>query len=337
MSRNTLIDVFRGIDLLEMQATEISESPIFEHASYHQMTMTYADTIFPCFSFISGMTAKPYRSVPFRKNLQLIGLGIGYNALPLIVDGLKLRYLGVLQRHGLSSIIFNIVPYNIRDSVLFPVIMSGIWYAISVFGCKDASDPFTIQQNTAQQRIDYPIFGDRTYHEAFDPEGLLGSLMTSVTIWSGYWFYQQNFSALKSFLIGGLSYSLGFLAKKLFPKQMPISKPLWTPSFVLSSNGVTIVKFSLLKLILPYLPSIVVENIAIFGRFSMEIYFIGELLLMALKYPFGKQSIWQYLRSKCNKYLTPALTETFLVTVFNVTLVGIAKLCNNYNFRLRLF
>lgn len=298
--------------------------------------MTYADTIFPCFSFISGMTSRPFRSTPVRKSLQLIGLGIGYNAIPLLLDGLKLRFLGVLQRHGLASLIFNSVPYSVRDSPIFPALLTTIWYSISVLFSKNVQDPFSVQESTAQQRIDYPIFGDRTYHTSFDPEGLLGSLMTCVTIWSGYWFSRLNFSTVQSFLVGAGSFSLGKLLAHLFPKMMPISKPLWTPSFVLTSNGVTIVKYALLKALLPYLPTAIVENIAIFGKYSMEIYFIGELLLMALKYPIGQRSIWQHIKINCNKIFSPFITETLLISSFNLTLIGIARLCDNYSLRIRL-
>ncbi|MGV7292060.1 hypothetical protein PJJ27_28930, partial [Mycobacterium kansasii] len=88
----------------------------------------------------------------------------------------------------------NIAPIALRDSIAYPFVMTGLWYAISVFYARDVKDPFKDPKDTAQQRIDKKIFGSRTYHENFDPEGLLGTLMTSVTVWTGYWYSRSDLS-----------------------------------------------------------------------------------------------------------------------------------------------
>ncbi|GMM35182.1 hypothetical protein DASC09_025070 [Saccharomycopsis crataegensis] len=338
MSRALEIDIFRGLNILEMENTESCDDSFFDHASYDDMKMNYADTIFPCFSFISGMLLKRDKVVPARKSIQLIGLGMAFNSVPMLLENEKFRPLGVLQRHGLSSIILNnLVPINFRNSVLFPLAMSGLWLAVSFGHATDKSKPFDNQEHTAQQKIDSIFFGGRTYHENFDPEGLLGSFMTSVTIWSGYWFMQQNLSNLHSFLAGAGFLGAGYLVSKVFPAHFPVSKPLWTPAFALTSNGWSILKYLAVKNAIPYLPSLVKNLLAIVGKQSMEVYFLGEILLLISKYEFTENtSIWKMAQSGLNKIFSSAITKTILTLTFDISLVGFAYWCNANGWKIRL-
>lgn len=338
MGRNHLVDVFRGIDLLEMQATEICDSSFFDHAGYEEMKINYADTIFPCFSFISGMTIRPQKSIPLRKSMQLIGLGIAFNGIPLLVQGEELRIPGVLQRHGLSSIVLsNVVPLAFRDSIAYPFVITALWYAISVLYSDKPMDPFASPADTAQYRIDKSAFGNRTYNGKFDPEGLLGTLMTSVTVWSGYWFAQANLSLNQSILLGMICMGIGYLSSRLIPKYFPISKPLWTPSFTMVSSGWSMFKFGLLQMLSPFIPSYIMRSLKIFGSHSMEIYFVGELLMIGLKHPLQSgKSVWHYCLDKLNRGLTPRLSQATMTCLFEAILMGVAYGCNMCSIRIRI-
>jgi predicted acyltransferase len=339
MNRFQNIDIFKGINILEMESTESCEHSFFDHAKYEHMQMNYADTIFPCFSFISGMLLKKDRVIPIRKSLQLVGLGMTFNFIPTVIEGEKFRPLGVLQRHGLSSIILNnLVSPDIRNSVLFPISLTTIWYLTSIFLADDKSNPFKNQIGTAQQKIDSPFFKNRTYEENFDPEGLLGSLMTSVTIWSGSWFIQQNFTNLQTFLVGSSFLITGISLKSLSPNYFSISKPLWTPSFVLTSNGWNILKYLFVKLSIPYLPTSIENLLSLVGRYSIEVYFIGEILLLLLKFEYrGKKSIWKFCEYKLSNVFGKGTSQTILTILFDATLIGFAALCNTYGWKLRFF
>lgn len=339
MSRTVDIDIFRGLNILEMENTESCEHSFFDHAEYEQMKMNYADTIFPCFSFISGMLLKKNRTVPVGKSLQLIGLGMAFNTIPTIIEGEKFRPLGVLQRHGLSSIILNnLVPIEWRNSIFFPLSLTGLWFLISILFATDKSKPFEIQEFTAQQKIDLPFFNGRTYHENFDPEGLLGALMTSVTIWTGSWFMQQQFTNLQTLLFGSSSIIAGLLLSKILPSYFPISKPLWSPSFVLLSNGWSILKYLLIKISIPYLPISIKNLLSIVGKYSMEVYFLGEILLLGLKYESSKnKSMWKLIETNLSRILTPKLAQVLLTIAFDVSLIGFAYLCNFKGWKIRLF
>lgn len=336
MSRNSLIDVFRGVDLLEMQATEVCESSFFDHATYDEKKLNYADTIFPCFSFISGMTTRPNCKPLVRRSMQLVGLGVLFNGIPLLLHQEPLRFAGVLQRHGLSSILFNnITPLALRDSIAYPFVMTGLWYAISIGFANDTHDPFKNPKDTAQQKIDKKIFGSRTYHEHFDPEGLLGTLMTSVTVWTGYWYNKSNLSTPKSILLGLGLVGIGQLLARYYPKYAPISKPLWTPSFTMASTGWSILKFALLKSIFPYLPSFVSQTLKVLGAHSMEIYFSGELLMLGLKHPISTKSIWSYCTQKLNTIFSGRISQSIMVAGFEAIVISIAFLCHHHKLRIR--
>ncbi|KAG0687275.1 hypothetical protein C6P40_002574 [Pichia californica] len=340
MQRTQEIDIFRGLNILEMENTESCDHPFFDHAEYDHMKMNYADTIFPCFSFISGMLLKEQRIVPFRKSLQLIGLGMAFNAIPTFIEGEKFRPLGVLQRHGLSSIILNnIVSTENRNSVSFPIALTCLWYLISIGFSNNRFNPFKIQKDTAQQKIDSPFFKGRTYHENFDPEGLLGALMTSVTIWSGSWFMRNsgNFSNIETFLLGSGLLSSGLVLSKISPEYMPISKPLWSPTFVLTSNGISILKYLMLKVTIPYFPTVLKNLLSIVGKHSMEVYFLGEIVLLGLKYcPKNGSSLWNRMESLLNKVLPKGITQGILTVGFDISLVCFAFLCHSKGWRIRL-
>lgn len=342
MQRLQIIDVLRGLTILEMENTESCELAFFEHAGYYEKRMNYADTIFPCFSFISGMLLKPEKSVPLGKSLQLIGLGMAFNAIPTVIEREKFRPLGVLQRHGLSTIIVNnLVPVAFRNSYSFPIVLTALWYSLSVCCARDKKEPFGEQAKTAQQRFDAIFFKGRQYERDFDPEGLLGSLMTAVTIWSGSWFMRNSsrFSDLQMLLLGSGLLGSGTLLAKLFPAYAPISKPLWTPAFVLASNGWTILKYLLVKLSLPRLPVAVSNTLAVVGRCNLETYFLGEILLLTLKYEIGedRKSLWGVVQSWLNRLFSPVVTQLLLTVAFDASLISFAFLCNSRGWKIRLF
>ncbi|KAH3898655.1 uncharacterized protein SCODWIG_03813 [Saccharomycodes ludwigii] len=337
LSRDPFVDAFRGLNVLEMETIESCDNPFFDHAKYDEMKLNYADTIFPCFSFINGMTLNPEcKPVPIYKNLQLIGLGIAFNYIPSILYNEKLRFLGVLQRHGLSSIILNQLLNKIGFSQ-YPILITGTWLGVSILYADNKKQPFKSQIASAQQKIDYPIFKDRTYHKNFDPEGLLGSLMTSVTLWSGIWYARMKLDVNQSLMVGSSLLAGGKLLAFLSPNYFPVSKPLWTPSFTMISTGWSILKYSFLKMGISFLPKYVQSLLSIVGRQNMEVYFMGEILLLLLKYKQNKKSIWGYCYQKLGNYLPDWWVQFFLTSSFNMTLVLFAVFCNKYRLKIRFF
>ncbi|ODV95703.1 hypothetical protein PACTADRAFT_24918, partial [Pachysolen tannophilus NRRL Y-2460] len=144
MVRDISLDVLRGITVLEMENAETCDHPFFDHAAFEEKKFNYADSIFPCFSFLSGMGLG--RTSPAKRDIQLIGLGLCFNAIPSLCYGTKLRIPGVLQRHGLASLILKTIPNT--NSYYTPAILTSVWLAISILFAKNKADPFDRPENT---------------------------------------------------------------------------------------------------------------------------------------------------------------------------------------------
>lgn len=340
MPRDPIVDALRGLTMFEMENTETSTHWLFDHALYDEKTMTYADTIFPCFSFISGMTVPVGRKVPLKRGFSLIGLGLVFTGIPTVLKGQKYRPFGVLQRHGLASVILNnLAPTWLKQSPTYPLVMSGLWMLLSVVFADNRSDPFEKEETTAQLKFDRLLFEGRTYRPSFDPEGFLGSIMTSVTIWSGYYFAQLKLSDLQTFCVGTGQFLGGKVLSTVFPKFLPVSKPLWTPSFVLMSNGVSMLRYLALRSAYPYLPQALQSALGVVGRNSLEIYFIGRfLMILCDQTPFSlEQSLWESTQSFLKRFMPQALATLGMTIAYDVLLVSLAMLCEKYNFHIRLF
>jgi len=85
----------------------------------------------------------------------------------------------------------------------------------------------------------------------------------------------------------------------LFQIFLPLSKPLWTPPFLLQTIGVTLLSWLLASLIdiYPSLPVPGVRLLETMGRRSLEVYLAAEILQEFVMYP-GKRrggGVWEDL------------------------------------------
>src|SRR5690349_14629008 len=101
MPRDPARDVVRGLTALEMTFVNVSGLRWTDHSPYIGQ-ITYADTIFPCFAFLSGMSP-----TPIRRSLGLVGIGLSLNTVSAFANGKAVRIPGVLQRLGLASLVAN--------------------------------------------------------------------------------------------------------------------------------------------------------------------------------------------------------------------------------------
>lgn len=372
----------RGLSTLEMEFVETTDNSWFNHSEFTRSSqyvvansVSYADTIFPAFTFLSGMGSQRvwYRSIG------LIGLGLGFNTLQAIdleqvveaakgrhatiqrrqrrrermermerrasrgladsllsVESLNfnegddddnddaieeeedeeeqeisrlqspnyLRLPGVLQRTGLSSLLFQ-ACYSLNEtwtlSWWYPLTAGAVWTFISFYALSkrsilrfsekesyEPSDPFANPQLSAQTQIDTEVFGaHRLYQAANDPEGILTVLTSSITMWSGAKFIHytssHNLSPGSTAALGLVSICAGYGLAKLLPKHFPLSKRFWTPSFVFVTSGTSAIKYAVGSVLTTALPHWAIYPIACLGQRSLEIYFYGALLRKVLK------------------------------------------------------
>lgn len=256
--RYLALDVLRGITIAGMILvnTPGSWSHIYaplRHAAWHGCTPT--DLVFPFFLFVMGVSMffsfSKYGNALNKASLLKIGkrtllifaIGLFLNSFPQWkVDFSTLRIMGVLQRialvYGISSILVLSFGYRTVQFIGAGILL-GYWAILYFFG---GTDPYSLETNITIA-VDKWILGDsHMYHGfgvAFDPEGLLSSIPAIVTTLIGYFvgrsikMVDKTKLPLHLLLTGGALTLTGWLWGYLWP----LSKPLWTGSYVIYTAG----------------------------------------------------------------------------------------------------
>jgi predicted acyltransferase len=261
------LDVMRGLTIAAMILvnTPGSWSYLYAplgHAAWHGMTPT--DLVFPFFLFMVGMSMvfglKKMQEIPkpeflfktFKRGVLLFVIGFVIHAVPGIIAGLpsfdlsKVRIPGVLQRIGIAYVFAQIMVVYLRPK---QILVSSIFLLIGYWGLLYlGSDPLTLEGNILRS-VDVAVFGEshiwamhgESGRVPFDPEGLLGSIPSIVTVLVGFWVgvlirMKKSLSEnLVSISVFGISLILAGVA---WSYALPINKALWTPSYVLVTGGV---------------------------------------------------------------------------------------------------
>lgn len=319
--RDVARDIVRGLNSLEMSFVNNSAIRWTNHSGYIDQP-TYADTIFPCFVFLAGMSR-----TPLKRSVGLVGLGLALNMIGAHSKGEMTRIPGVLQRLGLASLIFNDSTAGyLLQAYSIPILT--LWYVISIlFGSENTfahpayagADPST----TAQTKIDTIFFGSRIYTPSYDPEGLLGALTTTVSMLIGREFELGRFSTVQK-LLGSLAMIVIGEALHLYlPKYAPISKSLWTPSFVLVTSGLSILKYLIVQSCAPMMPEPLLRTLRCCGQRSLEVYLLSTILEIGLLHG-GAASIWERSLSFMSQYMTRTIADFILSTSFTAVMAGAA-------------
>jgi predicted acyltransferase len=325
--RDETRDLIRGLNIFEMLTVNLSSNSLFDHAELGDNFVTYADTLFPTFAFLSGMSP-----MPLKRGVELVGLGLAFNAMGAVrSQQLKPRYVGVLQRMGLSALFVN----AFGQTPGFPLTATALWTALTVAGADDPKDPLATPQGSFQSKVDCAVLGQNSlYRPEYDPEGLLGSIGTALSMYAGSYFI-RNFSdnsALEQAGIGAVAALSGILLSKVLPQVYPLSKIWWTPSFALFSSGYAIVKYALVRLTHPYLPQSVKYGLTNLGKKTLEIYLTDAVLHAVL----GGTGIWEKAKNFLAQYVGTTAADLGLVTASNFLMIYISTLYVENGIRLRL-
>jgi predicted acyltransferase len=286
MSRDPTRDIIRGLTSLEMTFVNISKLGWTLHSPFIGQ-ITYADTIFPCFAFLAGMSP-----TSARRNAGLIMLGLGLNTVSAFNSGAPVvRIPGVLQRLGLAGLIANESFFAPLRS-FFSIPLVALWYAITLLGASTTNldnplahpdYPAANVLGTAQSIIDRALFGQRLYKPSYDPEGLLGSLTTAVSMVIGRSFEEGTLTMSQKAIAAISMIMVGESMHYLLPRFASISKSLWTPSFVLVTAGTSILKYIGLQMTVPFLPTGIQDLLRAVGTRSLEVYIISTIITGLLR------------------------------------------------------
>lgn len=263
------LDVFRGATMMLMILVNTPGSwayvyPPFQHAEWHGFTLT--DLVFPFFMWIVGVSM--YLSMSGRANelsdasrlrriwkraFKIFMIGVLLRAFPFVGLALgKFRIFGVLQRIGLAYGIAGTMTLKLSPKQLVIssiLILFGYWGVMFYYG---GTNPYSIEGNVARW-LDIKLLGEsHLWHGhgiAFDPEGILSTFPSVVTILMGYFSARvikqakDLAVAIKQLLLYGFM-SLGF--GLLWDQAFPINKALWTSSYVLVTAGIASLVLALL-------------------------------------------------------------------------------------------
>lgn len=232
--------------------------PPLLHAEWDGFTPT--DLVFPAFLFVAGVamafslskytkenkpTARVYWRI-FRRCLLLFALGLMLNGTNFLL-GLhdNLRILGVLQRISLAYFLAAIAVLNLQRRALWilsAAILLLYWLALMSIPVPGfGSGNLTLEGNLVGY-IDRAILGTQfMYKQAqFDPEGLLSTLPSVVTVLTGYltgdYIHRRSIESATSMdlVLFGLS---SLIIGHLWGVWFPVNKQLWTSSYVLVGTG----------------------------------------------------------------------------------------------------
>ena len=233
------------------------------HAEWHGCTLT--DLVFPFFLFVIGVAMRfsfdkydickygpLFNKIIFR-TITIFVIGLLLNAFPFIRqnwDWSSFRILGVLQRIALAYFFAGFIVLRLDVKGLVKIsffLLVGYWILLITYGWYSSQDPYALKTNLILV-IDRFLLGESHLYGGtgiqFDPEGLLSTIPSIVTILIGFLVGTmiktsndhednvQRMAMLGSLLII-IGWTWGFI--------LPINKQLWTSSYVLYTGGIAII------------------------------------------------------------------------------------------------
>lgn len=250
------LDVMRGLTLALMILVNTPGSwshvyPPLLHADWHGFTPT--DFIFPFFLFMVGaamvFSQKSLAALGSRQRWLKIGrrtfliflIGVLLNYFPFSQHLDNLRIPGVLQRIALAYFFAAlIILYAGRYLrwLIAAVLLAGYWALLQL-----SADPYSLEHSVVRQ-LDLLLLGENHMWQgkgiAFDPEGILSTLPSIVSVLIGFEVTRHLIAAVDKakaqwqLLIVGIVLALAGL---VWHYWFPINKYLWTSSFVLLTSG----------------------------------------------------------------------------------------------------
>ena len=351
LNRILALDTFRGatIALMIIVNNPGTWSHVYaplRHAQWHGCTLT--DLVFPFFLFIVGIamtfsfqkydlckTGPLFNKIIIR-TISIFVLGLFINAFPFVRqdwDWSSFRILGVLQRIALAYFIaaFVIIRSNIKTLVQISFIaLMGYWFLLYIYGLVNAVDPYSLNSNLVLA-IDKIILGESHLYGGtgiqFDPEGLLSTIPSSITVILGFLVgtmiktaEDHTENCRRMFILGSLLIIIGWIWGIYFP----INKQLWTSSYVLYTAGIaTVVLSSMIWLIDVNGYKKWTYPFIVFGSNSIFIFTLSGIwakILLKIKFILGGEQIsgYSYLYQTMFLPLAGDINGSLLFALFHV-------------------
>jgi predicted acyltransferase len=182
-------------------------------------------------------------------------LGLILNAVAAWPTVVPLRLPGVLQRIALSYLIASLIVLHLDIAgwaAALALLLLGHWALLALvpFGGYPAGT-LTPEHNLARY-VDTLTFGRHALTIPNDPEGLLGTLPASGTAiigaLTGHLVRRASTDAaiVRALVIAGVATLVVGIA---WSRVLPVSKPLWTGSYVLVVTGLAMLAFAMMYIV----------------------------------------------------------------------------------------
>lgn len=320
------------------------------HKSWNGCTLT--DLVFPFFIFIMGAsfwfvhTKKGFtcdKSFAFKivfRSIKIFIVGVLLNWYASFADISELRIMGVLQRIALVYLIGGFLIIWLKTKI--KIVIASIFALFLYWGLLYFFGDFTIENNLVRT-IDIYLFGEshlyQGYGVPFDPEGVLGTIPSLVSMFMGYFtaFLISQTSKdivvkLKElFLLGVVCLVLGFIVDIFFP----INKPLWSSSYVLLTGGWAMIFWSLISFVVDVKKRTKwITIFMVFGTNAIFAYVLSGVLSKPIyAITIGGESIVNIF-SDAASVIFPQKMVTLL---WSIIFVGIVWLFTYYFYKRKIF
>jgi predicted acyltransferase len=254
------LDVFRGATIAAMILVNNPGdwSAVFRPLQHAPWTgLTAADLVFPWFLFIMGVAmpfafarrherGQPVVRLYFRivqRVVLLIALGLVLNAVAAWPAITPLRIPGVLQRIAVSYLIAAPIVLHLRSShwmIAAALFLLGHWALLALLPFDGLPAGTMTPGHNLALYLDRFVFGRHSLTIPIDPEGLLGTLSSAATVLGGALVGRMLQAGadetvrLRRLALAGIVAVVSGLA---WSTLLPLSKPLWTGSYVLVVSG----------------------------------------------------------------------------------------------------
>lgn len=345
------LDAFRGATIALMilvnnPGTWAHVYAPLRHAKWHGCTLT--DLVFPFFLFIVGVSMRfsfekydfskwgPLFRKVFNRSITIFVIGLLLNAFPFVRqdwDWSHFRVMGVLQRIAFAYFFasFIVARSDIKRIVKISVaLLVGYWLLLSSYGWYTGLDPYALKSNLTLV-VDSLIIGSNHLYGGmgipFDPEGLLSTIPTVVTVLIGFLVgtmiktaKDHKDNAQRMAVLGALLIILGWTWGFIFP----INKQLWTSSYVLYTGGIATLTLAGLVWIIDVRQNKTwAKPLVIFGSNSIFLFAASGLwtkTILKIKFDLDGTltSGYSYLYNTIFQPIAGDLNGSFLFALFHV-------------------
>lgn len=318
------LDVFRGatVALMIMVNNPGSWTHIYaplDHAKWVGCTPT--DLVFPFFLFVvgnamafviprlreAGRTA--FLKKVIQRSLLIFAIGLFLNWCPFIEwqnnilvfkPWQEVRIFGVLQRIAVAYFFASFIVYFFKRKTVIAigvVLLLGYWWLCYVLGTP--GDPYSLHGWFGTQMVDMKLIGANHMYRGegvvFDPEGIASSLAPIVQVIIGYltgMFIREKGKSYemvtKLFVASAILLFIGAFWGQFFP----ISKKIWTSTFVIYSSGMAMLILSVIMYFieLQHKHTLLDKFFNVFGKNPLFIFFLSGFLprvLWLIRIPNG--------------------------------------------------